>query len=173
MKQKSIYVGSENPAKIIAVESVFTESTVYPQDVPSLVSAQPLSDEETLEGAINRAKACAAREDGVLGIGLEGGVMEFHNQVFICNWGALVDETGELYIAAGARFPLPEVFKQPLREGQELGDLMDQYTNKQNARKKEGAVGIFTDGQVTRDQMFSHVLHILKGQYQLSKKARS
>ncbi|UFT98142.1 DUF84 family protein [Radiobacillus kanasensis] len=171
MVQK-IFVGSKNPAKLLAVESVFTESTILPLDVPSLVSAQPLSDKETLEGAINRAKACAAKEAGALGIGLEGGVMDFLDKLYICNWGALVDESGELYVAAGARFPLPQEFRQPLQDGKELGDIMDEYVNRKNIRKKEGAVGIFTDGQITRDQMFSHVIQILKGQYQLMKKAR-
>lgn len=43
---------------------------------------------------------------------------------------------------------------------------MDDYTQKENIRKHEGAVGVFTNGRVDRADMFSHVMRLLLGQYE-------
>lgn len=55
-----IAVGSTNPAKVGAVEEAWQEfnrtGTVLSASVPSGVSDQPFSDEETIEGAIHRAR---------------------------------------------------------------------------------------------------------------------
>ena len=56
----------------------------------SEVSAQPLSDNETMTGAINRAKNALKSEDAQIGVGLEGGVVKTEHGYFLCNWGAIV-----------------------------------------------------------------------------------
>ncbi len=163
-----IFVGSTNPAKINAVKAIFPEATVEGKAVPSNVSDQPFSDEETLIGAINRARLSQKMNETGLGIGLEGGVMELKDELYVCNWGALVDQEGNVYQASGARIPLPEEVAAELKKGKELGDVMDEYTTRTGIRKKEGAVGVFTNQQVDRIQMFSHVVKLLKGQYELA-----
>ncbi|TCP32030.1 inosine/xanthosine triphosphatase [Scopulibacillus darangshiensis] len=165
-----IGIGSQNPAKIKAVERLIAlkqlDYTVESLSVPSGVSDQPMTDEETLAGAVNRAEAVLQQSDAVIGIGLEGGIMEIGNQVFVCNWGALADKMGRIYTAGGARIKLPDLLVTEIREGRELGVVIDDYTQKLNVRKKEGTVGILTKGLVTRDDMFFHVMKILYGQYQ-------
>ncbi|WP_226036383.1 DUF84 family protein [Aquibacillus saliphilus] len=165
-----VFIGSKNPAKIKAVTNVFPHYEMKEVDVSSKVSLQPYSDEETLEGAINRATECSSLAKGALGIGLEGGVMELDTGMFLCNWGALVDESGELYVAGGARIPLPTAVKNQLDKGSELGEVMDDYTKMKEVRKREGAVGIFTNEMVSREEMFTHVLKLLKGQYEFHQK---
>ncbi|WP_079708220.1 DUF84 family protein [Paraliobacillus ryukyuensis] len=160
-----IIIGSQNPAKINAVQEVFLNANVISKDVPSNVGAQPISDEETMQGAINRAKHSAKLKENACGIGLEGGVTRIKKQVFLCNWGALVDRFGEVYVASGARIPLPKEIVLELEKGNELGDIMVSYANKQDIRKKEGAIGIFTNETISRKDMFVHVVHLLKGQY--------
>lgn len=160
-----ILVGSNNPTKIQAVKNVFAKAEVGNIEVFSKVSAQPFSDEETMEGAVNRAKECAASLEGTIGIGLEGGVMELNGQLFLCNWGALADENSDVFVASGARIPLPDEVTEKLEKGAELGEVMDEYAARKDVRKKEGAIGIFTNEEVDREQMFTHVLKLLKGQY--------
>ncbi len=62
-----IFVGSLNPVKINAVTLAASESwpnvEVYGLDVPSGISDQPMSDEETRKGAVARARA--ALRDGL------------------------------------------------------------------------------------------------------------
>jgi len=158
-----IIIGSKNPTKIKAVKDIFLNDEVISLDVPSHVSVQPYSDEETMEGAINRAKQCST--DEAIGIGLEGGVMYIQNQLFLCNWGALVTPNHNVYTASGARIPLPDEIDVQLKAGFELGDLMDIYAMKKEVRNNEGAIGIFTNEQVSRHDMFAHVVKLLRGQW--------
>jgi len=165
-----ISVGSKNPAKIAAVEAVFKDYTneIVSVDTDSGVRAQPLSDDETIKGAVNRAKAAVKEFNADIGIGLEGGVhkTETEGGLFLCNWGALKANGMEPIIAGGARVPLPTEIAERLLEGEELGPVMDEYAKKQNIRKKEGAVGVFTNGRVDRAEMFAHIMKLLQGQYE-------
>jgi inosine/xanthosine triphosphatase len=163
-------IGSKNPAKIKAVEkallSLDLAAEIINIDVDSGVSNQPISDQETVNGAIHRAKQALLNSEADIAVGLEGGVvLEQSKDVMICNWGALVDREGNEYIAGGARIPLPGYFKGYLLKGMELGDLMDEYCQRKDVSKQEGAVGIFTDGAVTRGEMFEHVSKLLLGQW--------
>ncbi len=165
-----IIIGSKNPAKITAVKNSFShEDEFVALDIPSGVNEQPFSDEETIKGAINRAVGALKQGNGDIGIGLEGGVQETSYGLFICNWGALASNEGEPIIAGGARIPLPEEVAIRLRAGEELGPVMEDYAKKKNVRKQEGAVGIFTNGMVNRSEMFTHVMHLLVGQYKRSR----
>ena len=107
-----IAVGSLNPVKIGAVkfvtEKVWPESTIIPVDIPSGVSAMPMSDAECLLGARNRA--CQARESAAadLGVGLEGGVNLEPDGLMLLGWAVVVDAHGREGVGGGARLPLPE-----------------------------------------------------------------
>src|SRR5699024_5311940 len=95
---------------------------IMPLAASSNVSAQPFSDQETMQGAINRAKECRDKVPDAFGVGLEGGVMIFFDQLFLCNWGALITPEGQTFVASGARIALPHSFIEPLENGKELGD---------------------------------------------------
>ncbi|WP_042459779.1 DUF84 family protein [Neobacillus dielmonensis] len=162
-----IVIGSKNPTKIAAVERSFTgyEAEFVSLDVSSGVSNQPFSDEETIRGAINRAKAALKEGTGDIGVGLEGGVHETSHGLLLCNWGALVTTEMNPIVAGGARFLLPEEITERLRAGEELGIVMEDFSKKKNVSKQEGAVGIFTNGMVNRAEMFTHVMYLLVGQF--------
>ncbi|MBA9026256.1 non-canonical (house-cleaning) NTP pyrophosphatase [Peribacillus huizhouensis] len=53
------------------------------------VQEQPFSDEETIEGTMNRARNDLTESDTQIGIGLEGGMVEIKHGLFLYNWGAL------------------------------------------------------------------------------------
>ncbi|CAM3765095.1 DUF84 family protein [Mesobacillus zeae] len=163
-----VVVGSKNPAKLIAVRNVFEgyDCEIAGADIPSGVRNQPMSDEETIKGAVNRAEAALLIQDAQIGIGLEGGVEVTESGLYLCNWGALAADGLETVIAGGARIPLPPEVASRLLDGEELGPVMDEYAGKRNIRKNEGAVGIFTNGKVNRGEMFSHVMNLLLGQYE-------
>ncbi|PLT32426.1 DUF84 family protein [Bacillus sp. V5-8f] len=161
----TVAVGSSNPAKVQAVRKAYGETAEIIQiHALSGVSDQPFSDEETIEGASNRARNCLRQSDADIGIGLEGGVVQTKYGMFLCNWGALADREGNLFIAGGARVPLPDQIAERLILGEELGPVMDEYTKKKGIRKKEGAIGVFTNERITRTGMFSHIMKMLIGQ---------
>jgi len=164
-----IAIGTKNKAKVKAVQAIcdsLMKNVEYKMlDVPSHVSAQPIGDEETLQGAMNRATQACNDENIDLSFGLEGGVKEFCGQLYICNWGVLQTSAGKQYIAGGAQIPLPEEVASAIRKGEELGPVMDRYTEQVGVRHHEGAVGVFTAGVVNRADMFEHVVKLLIGQY--------
>lgn len=169
-----IVIGSKNPAKIAAVKNSFSHQAAEfcSLDIPSGVSEQPFSDEETIKGAINRAEGALLEGNGDIGIGLEGGVQETSYGLLICNWGALAAPGKEPIIAGGARILLPEEVAGRLRAGEELGPVMEEYAKKKNVSKQEGAVGVFTDGRVNRAEMFTHVMNLLVGQFNYHQKQK-
>lgn len=168
----TITIGSKNFAKVEAVKRVFTEEEVISLSVPSLVSEQPFSDDETIKGALNRAENALQAGSTYIGIGLEGGVVEMLDGLFLCNWGALVDRNGFSTIAGGARLRLPDEVAEQVRQGKELGPVMDDYARKRDVRQLEGAVGILTNGKINRLEMFQHVVMLLAGQYEFTSKSK-
>ncbi|WP_050616088.1 DUF84 family protein [Bacillus testis] len=161
-----ISIGSKNPAKIKAVLSMIDETRdeLVAVDVSSGVADQPFSDEETIQGAINRAWASLEETRSEMGIGLEGGVTKTAYGLMLCNWGALVKEGEKPIIAGGARIPIPKEVEARLLQGEELGPIMADFTQRLNVSKREGAIGVFTNNKLTRSQMFEHIISMLFGQ---------
>lgn len=154
-----IAVGSTNPAKQKATKWAFDligiEHSIVGIDVPSGVSSQPLSDEETLQGAINRAQATLGAGAYDLGIGLEGGVLETEHGMMLCNWCAIASrEDGRLAIGGGVRILLPDAIARGVRVGIELGTMIDEWAGSTGISKGEGTIGILTQGKISRAQMF-------------------
>ncbi|MGG7621055.1 DUF84 family protein [Bacillus coreaensis] len=163
-----VAVGSKNQTKVKAVEEAFKgyDAKVKGMDVASGVSEQPFSDEETIQGAINRAQAALEISGAEIGIGLEGGVQQTKFGMMLCNWGALAQHGTPPIISGGARILLPKEIEHRLLVGEELGPIMDDFMDKVNIRSKEGAIGILTNGLIPRKEMFLHVSSLLVGQYE-------
>ena len=159
------YLGSKNIVKLNATIEVLSEFgyEVIGLDVDSMVSAQPKNDEETLTGAYNRANSLP--KDGIR-IGLEAGVELLHNDLYLTNFGVLIDEENNIYKAGGTRIVLPiEIKKMIFEEGLELSDAMEKYFNTLDIKHKEGAIGYFTKNLVVRKDIFTHIVKLLYGQY--------
>jgi inosine/xanthosine triphosphatase len=156
-------VGSRNPVKIAAAREVLRR--VYGDDVQvagarveSGVPNQPWGDEETLHGAVNRARAALGVGGAVLGIGLEGGLIEIDDRVFTCAWCAVVRSDGATGVAGGANLLLPPSAAEALRHGAELGPTMDGLTGLRNTKQRQGAIGILTQGYLDRQAAYEHIL---------------
>ncbi|HEY8364710.1 MAG TPA: DUF84 family protein [Haloplasmataceae bacterium] len=162
MPNLKVIVGSTNRVKVNAIKNVFANYEVTGIDISSKVSAQPISDQETIKGAINRA--LGAKRFGDIGIGLEGGVQQTSYGMLLVNYGALIDNDNKVYLAGGSRILLPNEIAKEIYKGRELGDIMDQYTQRQNIKHEEGAVGVFTANFVKRIDIFEHIGRLLYGQ---------
>lgn len=154
-----IAVGSTNPVKVAAVRTmaqrVWPEAEVVAVKVPSGVSSMPMSDEETLTGARNRAQAARQAVNAALGVGLEGGVHPEPFGLALHGWVVIVDGNGREGIGGGARIPLPKAIAQRVLAGEELGNVMDDVLNDHNVKQKGGAVGALTGGLVMREETFA------------------
>ncbi len=172
-----IAIGTKNQAKVGAVEAIVSEYFSDVQfehvDVASEVSVQPFSNEETRQGAINRARNALIATQADIGFGLEGGVEEIDGVMYCCNWGAVALKDGTILSSAGAQFALPEKIAIELRSGKELGPVMDVYTNEKDIRQHAGAIGIFTNGLIDRKEMFEHIVKLLIGQILFYERTRN
>ncbi|GAB4477474.1 MAG: inosine/xanthosine triphosphatase [Anaerolineae bacterium] len=161
-----IVVGSANPVKVKAARAVFGQITddlsVIGIEVESGVPAQPWGNEETRQGAVNRAHAAlqAALSDGPadLGVGFEGGVFEAAQGLMTCAWCAVVDRDGTVGIGGGVSVLLPPAVAAALRAGHELGTAMDRLVGAHNTKQGPGAVGILTAGLIDRQVAYEHML---------------
>ncbi|WP_223556621.1 DUF84 family protein [Lysinibacillus sphaericus] len=164
-----IAIGTTNKAKTEAVEVIarkyFDKPIFTYVKAASQVSDQPMTHKETRMGAINRSKNAMNETGAQLSFGLEGGVTEIDGVMYVCNWGALTVTNGTTYTAAGAQIILPEEIAQEIRAGKELGPVMELYTQRRDIRQGAGAVGIFTQGVVSRQMTFEHIVSLLVGQY--------
>lgn len=163
-----IAIGTKNPTKVHAVQNAFSKKVsgeFFSTNVQSNVSEQPLTDEETMRGAINRARNAIEAENADIGVGLEGGVVKTNHGYFLCNWGAIIDRHIQPIVASGARIIIPDKIGEEVFSGKELGIVMDRFVEKNNVSQNEGAIGIFTNGCVDRTEMFTHLSKLLVGQY--------
>ncbi|MBW7955286.1 DUF84 family protein [Patescibacteria group bacterium] len=168
------FVGSTNPVKLEAVRTAVSEhwpeAKVFGYEVESQVSAQPLTDEETERGALNRAKA--ALQAGqvehpevveALGVGLEGGVTPRNNELWSTVWAAVIDPSGSTFTANGARMKVPEIIARPILNGGEMGPVVSQLTGVADVRKKQGMIGIVTKEFVNRTTEYGAIAKLAIG----------
>ena len=149
-----IAVGSANPVKLAAVETIlsnaFPETTFVSITVDSNVPEQPWGDDQTRLGAFNRAAKACEETGSDFGIGLEGGVVETLAGLMTCAWCAMVDGKGKVGYGGGVHMLLPPSVVTLLRQHGELGPAMDRLVNEYNTKQGRGAVGILTNGLSSR-----------------------
>lgn len=160
-----VAVASQNPAKMRAVQDAFNlqfpgASVGYTAvEVDSGVSDQPLSDQETREGARNRAESARQHHPEMdYWIGLEGGIEAFGDQLTAFAWMAVLDKRGKLSTARTVSLPLPPAVRKLIDEGMELGDANDQVFSTVNSKHEGGAFGLLTDGRYTREGVYTEAL---------------
>jgi inosine/xanthosine triphosphatase len=155
-----IAVGSKNPVKVAAVKRGFEqmmpgiEFDVVGYDVDSGVNHQPLTDDETVLGATNRAKAALAADDmAAFGVGVEGGMDKRQYGWTEAQWVVVISRAGVKGIGQSLRLPIPDGFMTEVLAGKELGEVIDAHFNKTNMKQSGGYVGEVTNGLVGREDM--------------------
>jgi inosine/xanthosine triphosphatase len=153
-----VAVGSGNPVKRDATTRILPDAEVVAEPVPSGVSEQPIGREETRRGA--RIRAERALESGAydLGVGLEGGVAAADRtggndhaaaDRYLIMWAAVTDGA-RWGVGGGPSYPLPEPIAARIRDGEELGPVMDDVLGASNVAESQGAAGALTAGRTTR-----------------------
>lgn len=160
-----IAVASLNPVKIAAVEAAFrtqfpgADLEVIPLSVASGVSHQPLSDEQTRQGARNRVLNLQQRYPHAdFWVGLEGGVDNFDGQLMAFAWMAIGRGDGAVSAARSATLPLPPMVQQLVADGLELGAANDRVFATRNSKQGGGAFGLLTEGLYTRESIYTQTL---------------
>lgn len=164
-----IGVGSTNPVKVAAVQAAVEfvvakrneerDFTITGYEVESDVSAQPYSDEETRQGAENRAHNVLVQHPEVdIACGLEGGVMPVGKELQSVVWVHFEDRMGKTQSLSGNRFALPPYIVKGLETGAELGDVMDEIEGKTNTKHGWGMFGFLTEGVIPRQEAYEYLV---------------
>ena len=162
---KKVYIGSQNPVKIectrIGFQEVFGNVDNYEfigQSVDSGVSDQPMTSEETLQGAKNRAQNLKlAYPDGEYFVGIEGGIQERDEEMEAFAW-ILISGNELSGKAQTSTFQLPPKIVELIRKGVELGHADDIVFRRNNSKQGNGAVGILTNNVIDRVEYYRHAV---------------
>jgi inosine/xanthosine triphosphatase len=157
---KTIVIASKNPVKVASTLNGFRK--MFPNEefktlsvqVPSNVSDQPLTSDETLAGACNRAaNAKDLIEDADFWVGIEGGVEEYGQEMSVFAW-IVIQSKDQMGKGRTGTFYLPPQIADLVRSGIELGDADDIVFNRSNSKQANGAIGILSGDLVDRTQLY-------------------
>jgi inosine/xanthosine triphosphatase len=164
-----IVVASTRPAKvdavraaidrIAAIDSAFQHITLELVDAGAVGPAMPMSDRETLAGAIARAEAVArTTSPSFLAIGLEGGFAPMPAEgtrpaTILVSWAAATDGTRWGY-GCGGSILVPDAIAREVLGGRELGDVIDEMAG-EPVRGTRGAWGLLTRDLIGRRDAFT------------------
>ena len=151
-----VAVGSTNPVKVKATQNAFQK--IWPDkkfivkgvQIDSGISNQPMSDQESIQGAKNRAAKALHELKADYGVGLEGGVNQIDEYWFDCGWVVVVDSKGIEGIGSTARIITPPKMMEMIHQGQELGNVVDYFFGTKNAKQSDGHFGLMTRNAITR-----------------------
>lgn len=161
---EKVLVASKNPVKLNAVKSAFCrmlpnmEFEFLSASVPSNVVDQPMDNETTFKGALNRANnAKNSFPDANFWVGVEGGIEISGDEMAAFAWIVIVsqDQTGK---SRTGNFFLPTKVTELIKAGKELGEADDIVFGHSNSKQKDGAVGILTHNCITRTTLYTEAV---------------
>ncbi|OJJ14222.1 inositol monophosphatase [marine bacterium AO1-C] len=157
---KQVIIASQNPVKVNAskegMQQVFpnTKFNFEGINVASGVSDQPMSSQETYQGAFNRAVgAQQLKPEADYWIGIEGGIEEVQGHMEVFAWVVILGNQQQ-GVAKTASFMLPQKVSTLVKQGYELGAADDMVFRKKDSKKSSGSVGILTNGLIDRKEYY-------------------
>ncbi len=173
MEKQVVAVGSTRRPKLNAVSEALraigaalepgVEFEVEGIEVPSGVGHTPVSCEELMRGARQRAEAlqAIAKERGQRWryfVGLEGGLdvvrEEGGRRVFLESWAYASDGRRGFFGRSGG-IEMPDALaREVLEGGAELSEAIDSYVGAAGIRDAQGAWGVLSGNMITRQEAF-------------------
>jgi inosine/xanthosine triphosphatase len=175
--QRIIALGSDRAAKIAALEQAVARiATVDPawrsagiiaRPVETKVAAMPLSDDELMQGARNRATSVGQvlASEGInpqFCVGLEGG---FHSikfagawRTYLRGWAYATDGTHGWFGSAPAIEVPPSIARRVIDGNLELGNVIDSIAGEHDVRSRQGTWGVLSRDLLTRAMSFEAAL---------------
>jgi len=167
-----IAVGSTRKPKIAAVREAVDEMSdllaaetsieIVGVEVESGVNHTPLSSEESMRGARQRAEWLqqVAKQEAKpwnYFVGLEGGlavIVDGERRVFLESWAYVSDGTRG-HFGRSAAVELPEALAEEVFvRGTELSIAIDQFAGEAGIRDAQGAWGVLSGNKITRQEAF-------------------
>ena len=156
-----IVVCSKNKAKNKAVENVikdfFEDYEIISLDTNSGVSETPMSNEEGIEGCINRIEDAKKQEQADLYISMEGILNKVNDETFLGGWTTIYDKERDIYsYGCSAMVHVPKEIIINLSKDERLSDIVAKYYgNTEEEVRNYGTNGMLTNGCYTRTDEFT------------------
>ncbi len=158
-----IVLWTQSPPKVQAIESA-TKKCIYfendtieiiPVKASSWISDMPLSLEENILWAKNRALHAKELSSGDLFIWMEWGTTLIGEDAFLFGVVYIISKDGQENYGISNMMKLPKIFQKRLYEnGEELWPVLEEITWNLDARKQNGAFGAWSDNMLTRSDQF-------------------
>jgi inosine/xanthosine triphosphatase len=156
-----INIGSKNRVKIDALTEIlkeypdFLDAEIISKDVDTGVSHQPKSLDETIMGAMSRAKNCFGDCD--YSVGLESGLMKVPETKtgYMDTTACAIYDGKHFHLGLSSCFEYPpKVVKYVLENNAELSDAFRElgFTKKAKIGEEEGIIGVLTKGKLVRKE---------------------
>ena len=169
-----IYIGTENPAKVKAVQTVVdkykakiidhfglppeTKITCYPYNVESGVPSNPENFSQTIKGARNRAINALSHEVSTncslaIGVGIESGFIGFEPElpaIFNFDVCAITQSDGSSFFgfSQGIEYPFDPVLR--VLKGGDFNQEMEKHLGLDEIDREKGVIGELTDNHYPR-----------------------
>lgn len=157
---KRVLVASANPVKLTATQQGFEQ--MFPAETFEVLSfknqvhitSQPMSNEETLQGAWKRANNIRAlAPDADYWVGIEGGCEDKPIGLSAFAWVVVLD-ANHCGRGRSGEFFLPEKVAELVRQGVELGEADDIVFSRNNSKQGNGAIGLLTENAIDREDLY-------------------
>jgi inosine/xanthosine triphosphatase len=157
-----VAIGSTNPVKVESARIAFEQ--LWPDqkfefkgiNVKSGVSDQPMTLEDAIKGATNRAKRALKSELADYGVGLEGAIEPVGKHWIEFGAVVVVNQSGQMGIGLSPALLVPTKVRKLLKTGLELGAVSDIIFKRTNSSKEEGFFGLMTNHLITRSKGYSY-----------------
>ncbi|MFN2455682.1 MAG: DUF84 family protein [Pyrinomonadaceae bacterium] len=176
-RSMKIALGSERAAKVEAARAAATrianideawhDAEIIARSVDTSAPAMPLTDEQSMQGARERALATKhlLLEEGTsaqIYVGLEGGfhtvTLDKRQHTFLRGWAFATDGETESY-GASPSISVPEHLAQRvIKDRIELGIVIDEIAGERDVRSRQGAWGVLSKDLLTRAMSFELAL---------------
>jgi inosine/xanthosine triphosphatase len=132
MRLMKIVIGTKNQKKIDVTLSVFKsvlsieDVAVEGRNAQSGVPEAPY-DQQTYQGAYNRAVECYKEDDADFYIGIESGLVERYGNIFEEAWAVVISHDGTETIGYSSGLMLPKAVVDRMNAGQKHNEIMAHF----------------------------------------------
>ncbi len=123
-----ILIGTTSEQKIGIVKNVLKSKNINAEIIPVEVNSdivdQPLDEETTMQGSINRALNATKQNkdtDYDFSIGLEGGLVLINDNFNLVCAVSIVDKNQNIFTGISQKTPLPQKVSERVKNGEQFG----------------------------------------------------
>lgn len=161
---KKVIIASKNQVKTNAVKNGFEKMFPYESfefegvSVSSGVNDQPMNNQETMTGAVNRAENAKKNFSSAdYWVGIEGGVERKQGEMEAFSWVVIKSKESDGKARTGTFF-LPKKVVNLIDAGKELSEADDIVFKCTDSKQKNGSVGILTENIIDRTKYYTEAV---------------